>query len=146
MGKYTDWANKRANQIDRMNTAGTEAVKALKADPPANAGIFRYDEWRADTSYEQYDVFTYNGNAYFAKQDLTSSSVYPPDALGVEALYGVRPTPDIEGVYPYIRNMAVVIDMKVRSAKDDEVYICYANATDTLTYDPADIPAVFNKL
>ena len=138
-----------ANRINLLNAAGAEIVqtsaKSSGTEPSANAGVFTYDEWRENTDYEQYDMFTYKGNAYFAKQKFTSSSVYPPDALGVEALYGIRPTPDSEGVYPYVRNMAVTIGMKVRSAKDNNVYICYANATNTLVYDPADVSAIFNK-
>lgn len=139
-----------ANRINLLNAAGAEIVqtsaKSSGAEPSANAGVFTYDEWHENTDYEQYDMFTYKGNAYFAKQKLTSSSVYPPDALGVEALYGIRPTPDSEGVYPYVRNMAVTIGMKVRSAKDDNVYVCYANATNTLVYDPADVSAIFSKV
>ena len=138
-----------ANRINLLNAAGAEIVqtsaKSSGTEPSANAGVFTYDEWRENTDYEQYDMFTYKGNAYFAKQKFTSSSVYPPDALGVEALYGIRPTPDSEGVYPYIRNMAVTIGMKVRSAKDNNVYVCYANATNTLVHDPVDAPALFNK-
>lgn len=136
-----------ANRINLLNAAGAEIVqtsaKSSGTEPSANAGVFTYDEWRENTGYEQYDMFTYKGNAYFAKQKFTSSSVYPPDALGVEALYGIRPSPDSEGVYPYIRNMAVTIGMKVRSAKDGNVYVCYANATNTLVYDPVDAPALF---
>lgn len=139
-----------ANRINLLNTAGAEIVqtsaKSSNTEPSANAGVFTYDEWRENTDYEQYDMFTYKGNAYFAKQKLTSSFVFPPDALGVEALYGIRPTPDAEGVYPYMQNMAVTIGMKVRSAKDDNVYVCYANATNTLVYDPVDAPAIFNKV
>lgn len=139
--------NVRKVQIDRINAAGAEIVqtsaKSSGTEPSANAGVFTYDEWRENTDYEQYDMFTYKGNAYFAKQKFTSSSVYPPDALGVEALYGIRPSPDAEGVYPYMRNMAVTIGMKVRSAKDGNVYVCYANATNTLVYDPVDVPSIF---
>ena len=139
--------NARKVQIDRMNSAGAEIVqtsaKSSGTEPSANAGVFTYDEWRENTDYEQYDMFTYKDNAYFAKQNFTSSPAYPPDALGVEALYGIRPTPDAEGVYPYMRNMAVTIGMKVRSAKDGNVYVCYANATNTLVYDPVDAPALF---
>lgn len=132
-----------AKSIDRMNTAGAEAVKALKAEPPANAGIFTYDEWQENTKYEQYDLFTYRGNAGFVKQAHTSLSVYPPFSVGTEALYGARPSPDLDGIYPYIYNMKVEIGMLVRSAKDDNIYECYANATDTLLYDPVDVPTIF---
>lgn len=133
--------------IEQKNIAGAEAIqsasKMLDTEPSANAGVFTFREWQPDTFYEMYDIFSYIGNVYFAKQDFTSSSVYPPDSAGVEALYGVRPSPDIDGIYPYIRNMAVIVGMRVRSVKDGKVYICYANATNTLVYDPADAPAIF---
>lgn len=139
--------NARKAQIDRMNTAGAESIqstsKMLDTEPSANAGVFTFKEWQPDIFYEMYDIFSYIGNVYFAKQDFTSSSVYPPDSVGVEALYGIRPSPDIYGIYPYIQNMAVAVGMKVRSTKDGNVYICYANATNTLIYDPADVPAIF---
>ena len=44
MGKYTEWANGRAAQIDRMNTAGAEAMQSLNAEPPVSAGVFTYGE------------------------------------------------------------------------------------------------------
>lgn len=143
MGKYRDWAIRRAGQISAMDYAGASAIKLLQDVPPANAGMFTFEEWEAGVSYKQYDIFCYSGNVYFAKQDFVSSSAYPPDAAGVEALYGVRPAPDLDGIYPYIRNMAVIVGMRVRSVKDGRVYICYANATNTLVYDPADVPSIF---
>lgn len=128
--------------IDRMNTAGAEAMQSLNAEPPVSAGVFAYGEWQPDTQYEQYALFTYDGNAGFVRQAHTSLAVYPPFSVGTEALYGARPSPDTEGIYPYVYNMKVEVGMKVRSEKDGNVYVAIQSA-DPLLYDPADIPALF---
>lgn len=134
--------------IDRMNYAGAEAMQAamqaLNTEPPVSAGVFTYPEWQPDTEYAQYDLFTYQGNAGFVRQAHTSLAVYPPFSVGTEALYGARPPADSEGVYPYVYNMRVIEGMRVRSAKDSEVYTAIQPA-DPLIYDPADIPALFEK-
>ena len=145
MGKYTEWANGKAVQIDRMNTAGAEATHKLNAEPPVNAGALTYGERKPDTQYEQYDLFTYNGNAGFVRQAHTSLAVYPPFSTGTEALYGARPSPDVNGIYPYVYNMKVEVGMKVRSDKNGNVYIAIQPA-DPLLYDPADVPALFDKI
>ena len=134
--------NARKAQIDRMNTAGAEAMQSLNAEPPVSAGVFTYGEWKPDTWYERYALFDYEGIAYFTRQAFTSSAVYPPGSPGTEALYGVRPSPDADGVYPYVYNMKVEKDMRVRSEKDGNVYIAIQNA-DPLTADPADAVSIF---
>lgn len=146
MGKWYNGAEKRAAQIDRMNKAGAEAMQSLNAEPPVSAGEFTYDEWAENTAYEQYQLFAYKGNAGFVRQAHTSLSAYPPFSVGTESLYGARPAPDLEGIYPYVYNMKAEVGMKIRSAKDGEVYYCYANGADPLTHDPADVPAIFEKL
>ena len=128
--------------IDRMNTAGAEAMQSLNAEPPVSAGVFTYGEWQPDTPYKQYDLFTYNGVAGFVRQAHTSLEVYPPFSVGTEALYGARPSPDTEGIYPYVYNMRVEVGMRVRSEKDSNVYIAVQPA-DPLTYDPADAVSIF---
>lgn len=135
--RYMDGANK----IDTMNTAGAEAMQLLKAAPPVSAGVFTYGEWQPDTWYEAFTLFNYEGIAYFTRQAFKSSAVYPPNALGVESLYGVRPSPDSEGIYPYVYNMKVEKGMKVYG-KDGNVYIAIQPA-DPLLYDPVDVPALF---
>lgn len=130
--------------IDRMNTAGAEAMQNLNAEPPVSAGVFTYGEWQPDTAYEQYALFTYQGNAGFVRQAHTSLAVYPPFSVGTEALYGARPSPDSEGVYPYVYNMKVEVGMKVHSEKDSNVYTAIQPA-DPLLYDPADVPALFER-
>lgn len=137
------WMN-GANKIGRMNTAGAEAMQSLNAEPPVSAGVFTYGEWQPDMAYEQYALFTYQGNAGFVRQAHTSLAVYPPFSVGTESLYGARPSPDSEGVYPYVYNMKVEVGMKVRSEKDGNVYTAIQPA-DPLLYDPADVPAHFTK-
>ena len=136
--RYMDGANK----INRMNTAGAEAMQSLNADPPVSAGVFTYGEWQPDTQYEQYALFTYQGNAGFVRQAHTSLAVYPPFSTGTEALYGARPSPDTEGIYPYVYNMKVEVGMKVRSEKDGNIYTAIQVA-DPLLYDPADAVSIF---
>ena len=142
MGKYTEWANGRAAQIDRMNTAGAEAMQSLNAEPPVSAGVFTYGEWQPDTQYKQYALFTYQGNAGFARQAHTSLAVYPPFSTGTEALYGARPSPDTEGIYPYVYNMAAVAGMRVR--ENGETSVC-ARDIDPLLYPPSQVTAHFAK-
>ena len=139
--RYMDGANK----INRMNTAGAEAMQNLNTEPPVSAGIFTYGEWQPDTQYEQYALFTYQGNAGFVRQAHTSLAVYPPFSTGTEALYGARPSPDTEGIYPYVYNMKVEVGMKVRSEKDGNVYIAIQPA-DPLLYDPADVASIFEAV
>ena len=131
-----------AAQIDRMNVAGAASMQSLNAEPPVSAGVFTYGEWQPDTQYEQYDLFTYNGNAGFVRQAHTSLAVYPPFSAGTEALYGARPSPDTEGIYPYVYNMKVEVGMKVRSEKDGNIYTAIQVA-DPLLYDPAAAVSIF---
>ncbi|MBR5291710.1 MAG: hypothetical protein IKU32_02210 [Clostridia bacterium] len=128
--------------IDRLNTAGAEAMQSLNAEPPVSAGVFTYGEWMPDTWYERYALFTYNGVAGFIRQAHTSLEVYPPFSVGTEALYGARPSPDTEGIYPYVYNMRVEVGMRVRSEKDGNVYIAIQPA-DPLLFDPADAVSIF---
>ena len=128
--------------IGRMNAAGAEAMQSLKAEPPVSAGVFTYGEWQPNTAYKQYDLFTYNGVAGFIRQAHTSLAVYPPFSVGTEALYGARPSPDSEGIYPYVYNMRVTLGMRVRSEKDGNVYVAI-NEADPLLYDPVDAVSIF---
>lgn len=138
--RYMDGANK----IDTMNAAGAEAMQSLNAEPPVSAGVFTYDEWKANTPYKQYDLFTYQGVAGFIRQAHTSLAVYPPFSVGTEALYGARPAADTEGIYPYVYNMRVTVGMRVRSEKDGNVYVAI-NEADPLLYDPVDAVSIFER-
>ncbi len=131
--------------IDRMNTAGAEAMQAvvLTTEPPVSAGVFTYPEWQPDTWYELHTLLNYEGMTYFTRQAFTSSAVYPPGSIGTESLYGVRPAPDAEGIYPYVYNMRVEVGMRVYG-KDGNVYVAIQPA-DPLTSDPVDAVSIFTR-
>ena len=123
---------------------GVRMVRESGAEPAATAGVLvdGFPAWEADKAYAQNEVFAYDGKVGFARQALTSSSVYPPFSTGTEALYGVRPAPDEDGVYSYVYNMAVTVGMRVRD--NDIVYRCI-QAANPLLYAPGDVPALFTR-
>lgn len=57
-------------------------------------------------------------------------------------IYGVRPIPDDDGVYPYVYNMAAVAGMRVR--ENGETYVCTRDI-DPLLYPPSQVAAHFTK-
>ena len=65
-----------------------------------------------------------------------------PFSPGTEALYGARPAPDADGVYPYVYNMAAAVGMLVRDPDDGLVYECTQAISDML-FRPGMIPAHF---
>lgn len=66
----------------------------------------------------------------------------PPGSAGMEVIYGVRPAPDDNGVYPYVYNMAASVGMRVREG--DNVYVCTRDI-DPLLYPPSQVAAHFSK-
>lgn len=125
----------------------TENAKATNVEPSEDAGLFDYDKWQPNKTYEQYDLFMYDGKPGVVRMVLTSSEVYPPFSVGTEALYAARPRQKPDGTYPYVYNMLIKKGMLVESAKDGEVYRCILKGDgQTLLYDPADVPALFEKL
>ena len=66
----------------------------------------------------------------------------PPGSAGMEAIYGVRPIPDDDGVYPYVYNMAAVAGMRVR--ENGETYVCTRDI-DPLLYPPSQVAAHFTR-
>ena len=134
-------------RIRAISSAGAQEAKALavatNTAPAAQIGVFSagVEPWEAGKVYEQYDLFTYGGNVGYVKQlSLTASEIYPPFSIGTEALYGARPAPDDEGVYPYVYNMAASVGMKVR--EDGVVYECIQAINDML-YPPSMLAAHF---
>lgn len=136
----------RAIAIHKKNrnilAEGVRIVQASGAEPAATVGVLvdGFPAWEANKAYALNEVFRYDGKVGFVRQALTSSSVYPPFSTGTEALYGVRPAPDEDGVYPYVYNMAVSVGMKVRS--NEKVYECI-QAANPLLYAPEDAPSLF---
>lgn len=136
----------RAIAIHKKNrnilAEGARMVKEAGAEPAATAGVLAegFPAWEADKAYALNEIFSYNGMLGFARQALTSSSVYPPFSTGTEALYGVRPAPDGDGVYPYVYNMAVSVGMRV--SNNGKTYECI-QAANPLLYAPETVPALF---
>ena len=138
-----------------MANAGIMQVKAYclaTSNPPmADSGVFAsgVEEWKPDTEYKLNDLFTYQGNMGYVKQPtLTSLDVYPPFSVGTEALYGARPKPDADGVYPYVYNMGIYEGMLVR----DDDGVLYRSITGTqerpteLLYHPKYVPTLLEKV
>lgn len=119
-------------------------VRESGAEPAATAGVLvdGFDTWEPDRAYALNEPFSYQGSVGFARQALTSSAVYPPFSAGTEALYGVRPAPDEDGVYPYVYNMAVSVGMRVRDG--GKTYLC-VQAANPLLYAPGSVPALFQE-
>lgn len=138
--------NFRAKYL-QMRQEGAKTISASHAEPPAAAGVFAkgFEKWTPGKTYAKNEVFRYGEHVGFARQEgIVASEVYPPFSAGTEALYGVRPAPDAEGVYPYVYNMRVENGMRVR--ENGAVYICIAPAgADPLLYQPSAVPALFAR-
>lgn len=134
-------------KIKIISNAGAKEAKAISvatnSAPDAQIGVFSVgvEPWEAGRSYEQYDLFEYGGNVGYVRQPtLIAQEIYPPFSVGTEALYGARPAPDDDDVYPYIYNMAADIGMRVREG--DTVYECIQAIPDML-YPPSMLAAHF---
>ena len=138
-----------------MANAGIMQVKAYclaTSNPPmADVGVLAsgVEEWKPNTEYKLNDLFTYQGNMGYVKQPtLTSLDVYPPFSVGTEALYGARPKPDADGIYPYVYNMGIYEGMLVR----DDDGVLYRSITGTqerpteLLYHPKYVPTLLEKV
>ena len=138
-----------------MQTAGVAQIKAYceatSNAPMADVGVFAsgVDEWKAGVEYKLNDLFTYQGNMGYVKQPtITSLDVYPPFSVGTEALYGARPKPDADGIYPYVYNMGIYEGMLVR----DDDGVLYRSITGTqerpteLLYHPKYVPTLLEKV
>lgn len=135
----------KRRQYDVLSEAVDMAQASNKA-PSATAGVLveGLEPWTPGKTYEKmYTLFSYDGKVGFTRQpNLTTQEIYPPFSVGTEALYGVRPAPDADGVYPYVYNMAAKVGMKVRDG--GVVYECY-QAIDPVLYPPTSIPAHFRE-
>lgn len=132
-----------AAQIRRKTAAMQGALQSTRVEAPAVeignlAGVAPL--WEAGRAYEKGELFTHEGKVGYTRQALTSSDVYPPFSPGTEALYGVRPAADADGVYPYVYNMRAEVGMKV--CETGAVYMC-VQAADPLLYPPSSVPALF---
>ena len=134
------------SRLTAIAAEGAALAAESGQEPRASAGLL-YDglpHWEAGREYVKNELFTYAGMVGYARQAHTSQAAYTPFSAGTESLYGVRPVPDDYGIYPYAYNMKSEVGMRVRSAKDSAVYVAIQPA-DPLLYDPADVPALFEK-
>ena len=138
-----------------MQIAGVAQIEAYceatSNAPMADVGMFAsgVEEWKPNTEYKLNDLFSYEGNMGYVKQPtLTSLDIYPPFSVGTEALYGARPKPDADGVYPYVYNMGIYEGMLVR----DDDGVLYRSITGTqerpteLLYHPKYVPTLLEKV
>ena len=121
-----------------MRTDILQQAQAIRASMDAAA----LEPWQAGTSYAKGAAFVHNGAVYFARQAVVSAEHQQPGSTGMEAIYGVRPIPDDDGVYPYVYNMAANANMRVREGAD--IYVCM-RAIDPLLYPPSQVAAHFTK-
>jgi len=138
----------RINHLTIMGAEQTRLYCEGTGNPPsADSGVFRdgVEPWEAGKPYVKNELFSYNGAMGFVKQAHTSQAHWIPFSVGTESLYGARPTPDEEGVYPYVYNMAAATDMMVRDPDDGQVYVCIQDIPDML-YKPHEIPAHFKRM
>lgn len=126
-------------------TSTAEACAQTNTEPKANVGLFieGAEDWEVGKTYNRFDLVRYNGSIAWVKQAHTSQEAWLPFSVGTESLYGARPAPDEEGVYPYVYNMAVEVGMKVRY--EDIIYECI-QATDSLLYNPSEASSLFRIL
>lgn len=136
-------ANENRREADYI-AAGAAQSQAAKAVPIAMVGVFvgGFEPWEAGKAYAQYDLFSYDEKVGFCRQAVTSAAHQPPFSAGMEAIYGVRPAPDDNGVYPYVYNMAASVGMRV--CDGDNVYVCTRDI-DPLLYPPSQVAAHFRK-
>lgn len=136
------------NRITALRDSGVKQMKLYCAEtgnaPTADSGVFAEsaDPWEANKTYQKGDLFSYEGNLGYVKQAHTSQAHWIPFTTGVESLYGARPAPGADGVYPYVYNMAAEVGMKVRDPDEGKVYVCIQNIPDML-FKPHQIPAHF---
>lgn len=134
---------------DQLNIISEAARATIKSNceatdqaPQANVGLFIWgaEPWEAGKAYNRFDLFYYMGCIGWVKQAHTSQETWLPFSAGTEALYGARPVPDEDGIYPYVYNMAVDLGMKVRH--EGVLYECI-QGTESLLYSPDQVPALF---
>ena len=149
-GKQVKTSLERTNdQLITVSAAARDTIKltckTTDQAPQANVGLFYYgaEPWEAGKAYNRFDLFSYYGVIGWVKQAHTSQETWLPFSVGTEALYGARPVPDEDGVYPYVYNMKVDVGMKVRD--EDVVYECI-QGTDDLLYKPGQVPALFKVI
>ena len=148
MGKWQDAAlivrRNTENRIQAITKEGAALAQASTEEPTATVGVLSdgFPKWEPGMLFEKrYSYFTYNGDVGFTRQaNITAYAHQPPFSPGMESVYGIRPVPDENGIYPYRYNMAASVGMKVREG--ETVYECY-QAVDPMLYPPSVLAAHF---
>lgn len=139
---------KTDTKITNLSTLGknymTSYMEKTNEPPTPEAGILAdtCDPWKENQPYKKNDLFSYNGNLGFVKQPHTSQSNWLPFTVGTEALYGARPKP-VNGVYPYVYNMALEVGMIVEH--NGIKYRAIQNANELL-FEPSQVPALLTPI
>lgn len=151
MPDYKREAEQVVGYISRLQTAGAH-LSAAKADaakePPADAGMFAppCPPGNLTGTIQRIRCCPTRERPSAPDRRCARWRPTPPFSAGTEALYGARPCPDRAGVYPYVYNMYVCMDMLVR--EESAVYRCY-NAPELdeggmyITYPPSQLAAHF---
>lgn len=100
------------------------------------------NKWEANHVYNKGDLITYENKDGFVKQNHTSQANWIPFTTGTEALYGARPKA-VNGVYPYVYNMALEVGMIVEHK--GVRYRAIQNANELL-YEPSAVPALLEVI
>jgi len=136
--------------INSLIRTGAQAINTNPGEtPPPEAGMFAsgLPEWKEGETYTLGQLFQYQGNAGYCKQpSLTAQEIYPPFSTGTESLYGARPRPDAEGIYPYVYNMGIYSGMRVRG-NDGKIYRSKSGTQEKLTellYPPEEASSLFD--
>lgn len=144
MPDYEKDARDTARYLGALKAAGAAALSASLAEPPAGAGIFAdaLPVWTPGQTYGKNQPFSHKDCVGYAKADGTFAQEHqPPFSQGTEAVYGARPTPGLDGVYPYVYNMAADTGMLVR--EDGVVYECYHGPVEDMLWPPSQLAAHF---
>lgn len=141
---YREDAQTVIDYVDNLKTAGAAlAQTGPDSPPPENMGMFagNFPSWEAGKTYAKGAIFEYQGNAGYVKQDgVLAQEHQPPFSAGTESVYGARPAPGRDGIYPYVYNMSAKAGMRVRD--QGVVYRCTSDCPDML-WPPSELAAHF---
>lgn len=142
-------AERLVNYVNELEKQGSLFLTKSQDTIPPTAGLFSkaFPNWEKDTEYERKYLFNYLGQPGYVKQAHRSQEIYPPFSKGTESLYGARPKPDSNGIYPYVYNMGIFKDMLVYGT-DGNVYKSivgtYENPSELL-YPPEQAVGIMTK-
>lgn len=128
--------------LDKVDSIVSDYASGGEPMPIDIMDIAEPEEWQPNATYKKGDLFVYEGKGGFAKQDVSSLDIYKPFTTGTESLYGARPKA-VNGVYPYVYNMAVEIGMIVEH--NGVKYRAIQNANELL-YEPSAVPAILEVI